>query len=194
MKTNIESRYLFLKRFIAYYPSTIFLRTSILKIAKQDELITLKKILYTTNKVFIFLLISSYIIFTIESIYFFVTNNNESLKIHYNSFLDILGLEFNLLLFVNSILHTFLQFTKKKLFFFSKIFSKFSILIKYISMKSIFSFLKVFFLRVSKNAMNIFFITMTVFAFVLDKFLESIEIRWFYRSLPITKGSPFFFA
>ena len=112
--------------------------------------------------------------FVIESIYFFVTKNNESLKIHYTSFLYTLGLEFNLLLFVNSIL----QFAKKNLFLFSQIFFKFSILRKYISMKSIVSFSKVFFLRVSKNAMNTFFIPITVFAFVLDKFLEPIEIYY----------------
>lgn len=194
MKTNLESRYLFLKRFTAYYPSTVFLRNSILKIAKEHELLTIRGLVYTTNRVFIFLIVSSYTISIIESIYFFVTEHNENLKVRYTFLIYLLGLEFNLILFIKFIFKVFFKVIKKVLFLLNILFSKFSILIRYISIRSILSFSKVFFLRVSKNATNIFFLPITASTFVLDKFLEPIEIRWFYRPLPITKGSPFFFT
>lgn len=194
MKTNIESRYLFLKRFTAYYPSTVFLRNSILKIAKEHELITVRGLVYTTNRVFIFLIVSTYTISIIESLYFFLTEHNKNLKVRYTILIYILGLEFNLILFIKFIFKSFFKVTKKILFLLNILFSKFSILLRSISIRSILSFSKVFFLRVSKNATNIFFLPITASAFVLDKFLEPIEFRWFYRPLPITKGSPFFFT
>ena len=193
MKTNIESRYLFLKRFTAYYPSTVFLRNSIIKIAKEHELITIKGLVYTTNKVFIFLVVSSCTISIIEAIYFFVTEKNEKLKLRFSSIIYLLSLDFNLILLIKFTFKLISKVVKKSITLLDKLVLKFPVLIKYVSIRSILSFAKVFFLRVTKSATNIFILPITGSAFVVDKFLEPIEIRWFYQPLPITHGSPFLF-
>jgi hypothetical protein len=43
-----------------------------------------------------------------------------------------------------------------------------------------------------QSGTNIVFLPITGPAFIIDKFLEPIEIRLFYQPLPITYGSPFF--
>jgi hypothetical protein len=193
VKTNLESRYLFLKRFTAYYPSTVFLRNSIIQIAKEHELITIRGLIYTTNKVFIFLVVSSCTISIIEAIYFFATEKNEKLKLRFSSIIYLLSLDFNLILFIKFTFKFLSKVVKKSITLLDKLIFKFPILIKYVSIRSTLSFAKVFFLRVTKSSTNIFILPITGSAFVVDKFLEPIEIRWFYRSLPITHGSPFLF-
>ena len=119
-KSNLETRYLFLKRFIAYYPSTVFLRNSIIKITKEYykyyEVLTVAGIVYVINRVLIFIVVASYLISSIEAIYFFVTEQNEKLKFKPSYILYILDLDFNLITqFVTSLnLHYFflLAFTK----------------------------------------------------------------------------------
>jgi len=198
-KSNLETRYLFLKRFIAYYPSTVFLRNYIIKITREYykyyEVITVAGIVYVVNRVLIFIVFASYVISIIEAIYFFVTEQNEKFKFKPSYILYILDLDFNLVLLISFILKSFFRIVKTCLLLVYKLISKISSLIKrrsQISMKSIFLFLKLFFSRVMNSGTNIVFLPITGPAFILDKFLEPIEIRLFYQPLPITYGSPFF--
>jgi hypothetical protein len=198
-KSNLETRYLFLKRFIAYYPSTVFLRNSIIKITREYykyyEVITVAGIVYVVNRVLIFIVVASYVISIIEAIYFFVTEQNEKLKFKPSYILYILDLDFNLILLISFLLKSLLKVVKTCLLLVYKFISKVSSLIKrrsQISIKSIFSFLKIFFSRVMQSGTNIVFLPITGPAFIIDKFLEPIEIRLFYQPLPITYGSPFF--
>jgi hypothetical protein len=71
MKKDLESCYLSLKRLTAYAPSAVFLRNSILKIVKEHKFMTTKGLGYITNRVSVFLIISSCSISVIEAIYFF---------------------------------------------------------------------------------------------------------------------------
>ena len=198
-KSNLETRYLFLKRFIAYYPSTVFLRNSIIKITREYykyyEVITIAGIVYVINRVLIFILVASYVISIMEAIYFFVTEQNEKLKFKSSYILYILDLDFNLILLISFILKSVFRVVKTCLLLVYKLLSKVSSFIKrrsQISIKSIVSFLKLFFSRVMNSGTNILFLPITGPAFIIDKFLEPIEIRLFYQPLPITYGSPFF--
>lgn len=198
-KSNLETRYLFLKRFIAYYPSTVFLRNSIIKITREYykyyEVITVAGIVYVVNRVLIFLIVASYVISSIEAIYFFVTEQNEKLKFKPSYILYILDLDFNLILLLSFILKSLFRILKTSLLLVYKLILKVSSLINrrsQISIKSIVSFFKLFFSRVMRSVTNIVFLPITGPAFILDKFLEPIEIRLFYQPLPITYGSPFF--
>lgn len=198
-KSNLETRYLFLKRFIAYYPSTVLLRNSIIKITKEYykyyEVITVAGIVYVVNRVILFIVIASYLISSIEAIYFFVTEQNENLKFKPSYILYILDLDFNLIVLIYFILKILFRVLKISLFLVYQFISKFSTLLKSISkisIKSIVSFLELFFSRVIKSGTNIVFLPITGPAFIIDKFLEPLEIRLFYQPLPITYGSPFF--
>jgi len=193
MKTNLESRYLVLKRITAYYPSTIFLRNSILKIAKEHELITIRGIVYTTNRVSLFLILSSCAFCTIEAVYFFTTKENKPIKFYPNSIIYLLNLDFNPFLLIKFIFKIGVKILKKIYILIEKTTTYFPILIRTFSIKSTISFSKSFFSRIGKNTANLILFPITGSAFVLDKVLEPIEIRWFYRSLPISKNSPFFF-
>ena len=193
MKRNLESRYLFLKRFLAYYPSTVFLRNSIIKIAKEHEVTTIRGIIYTTNRVLVFLIISSCSISIIEAIYFFSTQDNDKIKLRFNYIIYILSLDFNLIGLIKFTSKFIFKIIIKSLHIIIKFLSKLQILVKSFSIRSTILFTIVFLTRVVRNTTNISILPITGPAFVLDKFLEPIEIRWFYRPLPISQGSPFFF-
>ena len=193
MKTNIESRYLVLKRLIAYYPSTIFLRNSILKIAKEYGLTTTGGIYYTTHRVSLFIVLSNCTFSTIEAIYFFTAKKNHSAKFQYSSIIYLLNFDFNLFLLIQFTFKFVLKSIKKTYRFVKKVATEIPTSVRTCSINSLILFLNRFCLRVSKNTSNLVFFPITAPAFVLDKFLESIEIHWFYKPLPISKNTPFFF-
>jgi hypothetical protein len=189
MKKNPESRYLSLKRLTAYAPSALFLRNSILKIAKEYQFMTIRGLGYITNRVLVFLVVSSCSISVIEAIYFFSTHDRLVIKLRFSSIIYILSLDFSF--------QSILKFTSKfilrslsKFILSSSILSyRFQVLIKSISIRSLILFL----IRVIRNTTNILTLPMTGPAFLLDKLLEPVEIRWFYRPLPINESGPFFF-
>ena len=193
MKTNIESRYLVLKRIIAYYPSTIFLRNSILQIANEYGFTTIAGICYTTNRVCLFIVLSNCAFSTIEAVYFFTTKEKHSAKFHYASILYILNLNFNLFLVIKFMFKFAIKVIIKTYNYIKKIIAQIPIIIQTCSINLLISFSNRFFSRVSKNTGNLVFFPITASAFVLDNFLEPFEIHWFYKPLPISKGSPFFF-
>ena len=193
MRRNLESRYLFLKRFFAYYPSAIFLRNSTIKIAKQHQITTIRGILYTTNRILIFLVISSCSIAIIEAIYFFSNQNDGRIKLRFNSIIYIFSLDFNLIVLIKFTFKFIFKIIKKSIFTINKLICKVKFVIRSFSIRSTILFTIVFFTRVIRNATNIFILPITGPAFVLDKFFGPIEIKWFYRTLPISKGSPFLF-
>jgi hypothetical protein len=181
MKKNPESRYLSLKRLTAYAPSALFLRNSILKIAKEHQLITVRGLEYITNRVLVFLVVSSCSISVIEAIYFFSIQERLVIKLRFSSIIYILSLNFSF--------QSILKFISKFILSLSILAYRFQVLIKSISIRSLILFL----IRVIRNTTNILTLPMTGPAFLLDKLLESVEIRWFYRPLPINESGPFFF-
>jgi len=193
MKKNPESRYLSLKRITAYSPSALFLRNSIIKIAKEHELITIRGLLYTTNRVLIFLIISSCSISVIEAIYFFSTRDKDRIQFRFSSIIYILSLDFSFQSVIKFISQFVIRSIRKFLISLSKLPAKFKILRRSLSIRSAILFIILFLIRVIRNTTNIFILPMTGPAFVIDKVLEPIEIKWFYRPLPINEGGPFFF-
>lgn len=185
MKKNPELRYLSLKRLTAYAPSALFLRNSILKIAKEHQFMTIRGLGYTTNRVLVFLVVSSCSISVIEAIYFFSTQDILVIKLRFSSIISILSLDFSF--------QSILKFTSKFILSLSRLSYRFQVLIKSISIRSLILFLIIFLIRVIRNTTNILTLPMTGPAFLLDKFLEPVEIRWFYRPLPINESGPFFF-
>jgi hypothetical protein len=185
MKKNPELRYLSLKRLTAYAPSALFLRNSILKIAKEHQFMTIRGLGYTTNRVLVFLVVSSCSISVIEAIYFFSTQDILVIQLRFSSLIYILSLDFSF--------QSILKFTSKFILSLSRLSYRFQVLIKSISIRSLILFLIIFLIRVIRNTTNILTLPMTGPAFLLDKFLEPVEIRWFYRPLPINESGPFFF-
>jgi len=193
MKKNLESRYLFLKRLAAYSPSVLFVRNSIIKIAKEHELISIRGFAYTTNRVIVFILVSSCSVSVIEAIYFFSTRYNTRIKLRFSSIIHILSLDFNFIVIIRFTCKFLFQSIRKFMSSLIRLLAKFQILIKSISIRSSILFTIVFLTRVTRNTTNICILPITGSTFVLDRLLEPVEIRWFYRPLPINKGGPFFF-
>jgi hypothetical protein len=122
---------------------------------------------YITNRVLVFLVVSSCSISVIEAIFFFSTQDRVLIKLRFSSIIYILSL-------------SILSYT-------------FQSLIKYISIRSLILFRIIFLIRVIKNTTNILTLPMTGPTFLLDKLLEPVKIKWFYRPLPINESGPFFF-
>ena len=193
MRKNLELRYLILKRITAYSPGTLFLRKSILRIAKERELLTIGGLVHTTNRVLIFLSVSSCSISIIEAIYFFSVEEEDKIKLHWGLLLYILGLDFALIALIKFTTKLVFKFTKGFLVNLRQLPSQIRILRRSLSIRSVTLFLISFLKHVMRNSVNILTLPITGIAFILDKILEPIEIRVFYRPMAITIGSPFFF-
>jgi hypothetical protein len=169
MKKNTESRYLSLKRFTAYAPSALFLRNSILKIAKEHQFMTVRGLEYRTNRVLVLLVVSSCSISVIEAIYFFSTQDKLVIKIRFSSIIYILSLDFSFQSIFQFRSKFILRFLNKFILSLSILSYRFQVLIKSISIRSL--------IRVIKNTTNILTLPMTGPAFLIDKLLEPVEIK-----------------